>query len=127
MKAQPLCETRGGYRSCPPAEATHVMLNTPGPIPTRVIPVRITTPPAGGPQWAWNGDTENPTLSPSLLSNTEIDGKKVVCHSFVANGKIRFLGDCTHELAEQTLPLLDVDWDDPTEASKDDGASTRTP
>lgn len=27
------------------------------------------------------------------------------CHSFVANGNIQFLGDCTHELAGQTVRL----------------------
>ena len=29
-----------------------------------------------------------------------------VCHSFVTDGKIQFLGDCTHELAGQTVELI---------------------
>jgi hypothetical protein len=27
------------------------------------------------------------------------------CHSFVVDGQIQFLGDCTHKLAGQTVPL----------------------
>lgn len=30
-----------------------------------------------------------------------------VCHSHVKDGKIQFLGDCTHELAGQTVDLPD--------------------
>lgn len=28
-----------------------------------------------------------------------------VCHSYVRDGQIQFLGDCTHKLAGQTVPL----------------------
>ena len=28
-----------------------------------------------------------------------------VCHSFVTDGRIRFLGDCTHALKGQTVPI----------------------
>ncbi|WP_241754456.1 hypothetical protein [Cupriavidus basilensis] len=30
-----------------------------------------------------------------------------VCHSFVTDGRIQFLGDCTHALAGQTVPLAE--------------------
>jgi hypothetical protein len=30
------------------------------------------------------------------------------CHSFVRNGRIEFLGDCTHALASQTVDLPDL-------------------
>ena len=33
-----------------------------------------------------------------------------VCHSFVTNGRIQYLGDCTHKLAGQTVDL--PDWED---------------
>ncbi|MHC8396108.1 hypothetical protein ACYZT8_21075 [Pseudomonas sp. LB3P93] len=33
-----------------------------------------------------------------------------VCHSFVIDGCIQFLGDCTHELASQTVDL--PEWSD---------------
>ncbi|QDG61233.1 DUF6527 family protein [Pseudarthrobacter sp. NIBRBAC000502771] len=33
------------------------------------------------------------------------------CHSFVTNGHIQFLGDSTHQLAGQTVPLPPLpDW-----------------
>lgn len=35
-----------------------------------------------------------------------------VCHSFVRDGQIEFLGDCTHSLAGQTVPLPSVDFDE---------------
>lgn len=31
-----------------------------------------------------------------------------VCHSFVTDGKIQYLGDCTHALAGQTVELPEV-------------------
>ena len=58
----------------------------------------------------FNGDVLAPTLSPSLLqSRTEgEDHVPYVCHSFVVDGRIQFLGDCTHPLANQTVELLDA-------------------
>ena len=32
-----------------------------------------------------------------------------ICHSFVTDGRIQFLGDCTHKLAGQTVDL--PDWE----------------
>ncbi len=115
MKAQPMLRRGSGYEPCEPAEATHVMLNVPGPIPTRIIPVQIKGTRKGTGNWTWNGDTEKPTLKPSILSN---QGPELVCHSFVNDGKIQFLGDCTHEFAGQTLDLLEVDWFDPDAAKQ---------
>ena len=78
------------------------------------------------PSWEFNGDLENPTFRPSALisfchwvpsaedpefrakiksgeiTQTEV---KDVCHSFVTNGQIQFLDDCTHALRGQTVPL----------------------
>jgi hypothetical protein len=84
----------------------------------------------GRPKWEWNGDEERPTLSPSVLIrsghyadpntescwctyNKEHPEKKRsfqcgVCHSFVREGQIQFLSDCTHGLAGQTVPLPEV-------------------
>lgn len=64
--------------------------------------------------WGWNGDTERPVLTPSVLvTHTNTDGHHV-CHSFVGcngaqPGEIIYLSDCTHHLAGQVRPLLD--WD----------------
>ncbi len=80
--------------------------------------------------WSWNGDVHKPTFSPSILVRTghymqgETPGncycdfaqrhpeaaigckwKCSRCHSFVTDGQIQFLGDCTHKLAGRTVPL----------------------
>ena len=55
MKAQPLklCPDVIGYQPCEPAEATHLMLNMPGPIPVRILPVMIGGTRAGTPNWTF--------------------------------------------------------------------------
>ena len=106
MKAQPLKLGEGSYIHCEADEATHIMLCLPGPIPTRIIPVMIKGSRKDTGNWTWNGDTELPTLKPSVRST---DGHNV-CHTFITDGKVIFLGDCTHELANQTLDLLEVDY-----------------
>lgn len=78
--------------------------------------------------WTWNGDTERPTFSPSVLVRGSVltaeglamvdrhepppDGqypsRDTVCHSFVRDGQIQYLTDCTHALAGQTVPLEDL-------------------
>jgi len=87
----------------------------------------------GHPGWTFNGDFERPTLSPSVLVRTghycntppvpgdcacdfqerypEEDPWEwpcAVCHSFVRDGQIQFLGDCTHALAGQTVDLPEL-------------------
>jgi hypothetical protein len=88
---------------------------------------QITTSPGG---WGWNGSLDKPTFTPSVLvtsghyaqgSRSQATGechcnfeartgqttnfKCGVCHSFVTDGRIQFLGDCTHALANQTVDL----------------------
>lgn len=88
-----------------------------------------------GPRWGWNGDAERPTFTPSVLVRgvaspsgaewmTEAEEAEydalfatggrdavfasrfgTVCHSFVIDGRIQFLGDCTHAFAGQTVEL----------------------
>lgn len=78
-----------------------------------------------GPRWGWNGDADKPTFTPSILvrsgqweppvtpENLEDwhrnpwpqTKREHVCHSFVTDGRIQFLGDCTHALAGQTVDL----------------------
>jgi hypothetical protein len=64
-----------------------------------------------GPGWGWNGDAERPTFTPSVLvtypgSDAGRDGAPpAVCHSFVVDGAMQFLGDCTHRLAGQTVAI----------------------
>lgn len=39
----------------------------------------------------------------------KFDSVDTVCHSFVRDGRIEFLGDCTHELAGKSVALEPVD------------------
>lgn len=85
------------------------------------------------PNWTFNYNMERPTFTPSYLTEYYkwperdpatgdwkrgpdgqyllgpdgklLGGKAMVCHSFVIDGRIQFLPDCTHELAGQTVPL----------------------
>lgn len=59
----------------------------------------------GYPQWSFNGDVDNPTFNPSLLNR---DNQGHVCHLFVRNGKIEYLGDCTHSLAGKVIDMEDM-------------------
>jgi Family of unknown function (DUF6527) len=90
-----------------------------------------------GPRWGWNGDAEKPTFTPSVLvrgvelPDNEAEYAEYVeiyktggseaamnsrfgtrCHSFITDGRIQFLNDCTHELAGQTVEL--PDWPKPS-------------
>lgn len=82
-----------------------------------------------GPRWTYNGNEDKPTFSPSVLVTCEKfippvtsenyeewkrapwEQTKVpsICHSFVQDGNIQFLSDCTHGLAGQTVPLPDFE------------------
>jgi hypothetical protein len=61
-------------------------------------------------RWTWNDDTERPTFSPSVLVTYEFGSDRApkLCHSFVRDGRIQYLTDCTHALAGQTVPLEDL-------------------
>ena len=67
----------------------------------------------GVPKWTWNGSVVNPTFSPSILVQGDfgVDRKLLTCHSFVRDGRIEFLNDCTHSLAGKTVPMQKLsDW-----------------
>lgn len=61
--------------------------------------------------WGWNGDGDKPTFTPSIFVNAPhlraATSNSPSCHSFVTDGRIQFLGDCTHALAGQTVDLPD--------------------
>jgi hypothetical protein len=75
------------------------------------------------PAWSFNGDRERPTFAPSMLvrgtvpltddevarvfAGEKIEPKPLVCHSYVRDGQIQFLSDCTHEMAGKTVDLPD--------------------
>lgn len=69
-----------------------------------------------GASWKFDGNLQAPTFSPSInyKVNTPDMGdyyqpnvKSTTCHHFVRAGNIQFLGDCTHEMRGQTVPLPD--------------------
>lgn len=90
--------------------------------------VRI-VPDGNKPCWGFNGNYERSTFTPSVLVTSghhvpgygrgpgpycqfgcddPEDGNPgccSICHSFVRDGQIQFLGDCTHHLANQTVAL----------------------
>jgi hypothetical protein len=113
MKAKPLKAVAGGrgYEPCDAADATHIQLHFPGPFPNRILPVMQKGTRAGTGNWTWNGDTERPTLKPSILTHAEFGEAREtkVCHSYVNDGRIQFLSDCTHEYRDQTVDLLEVE------------------
>lgn len=104
----------GYYFWCPGCNESHMVKTSPG-------------------GWGFNGDGDRPTFSPSVLVTYEhrsdesqeraaafrrehgrpmtLDelpyDRKDVCHSFVTDGRIQFLSDCTHALAGQTVDLPD--------------------
>lgn len=82
--------------------------------------------------WGFNGNGDRPTFTPSIfVRGVRIEGGSeeieriidsyklpeereamladrrinTVCHSFVTDGRIQFLGDCTHALAGQTVEM----------------------
>jgi hypothetical protein len=62
------------------------------------------------PVWTFNGSLDKPTVSPSILVTSTWKGIPTVCHSFIKDGMIQFLGDCTHKLAGKTVQI--PDWED---------------
>jgi hypothetical protein len=63
--------------------------------------------------WGFNGDYDKPTFSPSIkVEMWNHPDKSDICHSFVRNGKIQYLSDCTHDLAGQTVDMVDPDFDE---------------
>lgn len=72
-------------------------------------------------KWGFNNNLEKPTFTPSLHIRTgkyadpnyidpvDWPNASKVCHSFITDGKIQYLGDCTHEYVNKTIELPDID------------------
>ena len=117
MKAQPLCLVDGNFRRCDPKDATHICILIPvtfPPLQRRIIPVQISGKREGTQNWTWNGDTESPTLRPSIKKNWQCGdgegnpGPDILCHTWITDGYAHFLEDSTHSCAGHTLPLLNI-------------------
>lgn len=80
--------------------------------------------------WQWNGSETAPTFTPSVLvrsghygeqykvgdscwctynaarpAEDKVSFKCYLCHSYVTDGKIQYLNDCSHDLKGQTIEL----------------------
>lgn len=125
MKAVPTKILPGiGYTSCEIEEATHVTLNIPGPTGKLTLPVITKGTRADTGCWTWDGNTDAPTLRPSvltrgthrltndehatLMAGGKIEPREFTCHSWINDGQAQFLSDCSHELANQTVSLLEI-------------------
>lgn len=105
MKRVEVDEQGNVYFDCPGCGLGHSLPTGPGP----------------GARWGFNGSEERPTLTPSILARGvdrltdaevaiierggKVEPRPLVCHSFVTEGRIEFLGDCTHALKGQTVDL----------------------
>lgn len=67
-----------------------------------MLPIKPTS--VEGPSWDWDGNLDQPTLSPSILTRYGT----LVCHSFLKQGIFEFLGDCTHQYANMKIPIPDL-------------------
>ena len=73
----------------------------------------------GKPNWVWNNEPKKPTLSPSVvvrftkpareLGLGKNSGTQEKCHSYIQDGRILYLADCTHELAGKRMDMIPVD------------------
>lgn len=88
---------------------------------------------AVGKSWQFNGDYDKPTFQPSVLvtgrrftpsgqadydawyasgcpprSEGQFDSAPTVCHSWITDGQIEFLADCTHAFAGKKVSLPDL-------------------
>lgn len=69
----------------------------------------VNTNPEFGIVWQFNRDLAKPTVSPSIFVNASGTNSTVPkCHSFIKEGKIQFLNDCTHDLAGKTIDLTEI-------------------
>lgn len=103
---------------CPACNSAHMLL-------AQINEAKLAVPDAGDPDWtppqeyyearngawSWNGDQDRPSFQPSILvtypgADAGANGAPpAVCHSFVTDGRIQFLGDCTHSMAGLTVDL----------------------
>lgn len=110
MKAKPLkieLDNEGykDYVECSADEATHLTIKFPSPAGLITLPVMTKGIRAGTGCWTWNGDTNKPTIRPSILT-TNHSGLR--CHSWVNDGQAQFLSDCSHALVNKTVEMLEV-------------------
>jgi hypothetical protein len=89
MKAMPFTDDSGWLIFCPACQVGHKFSKG---------------------TWTFNGDCARPTFRASMLVRGHLGKDRYgVCHSFVTDGMIEFLGDSTHDLRGQTVELPDLE------------------
>ena len=81
--------------------------------------IAIDAPFSNCARWGWNANLDAPTFTPSILVTYPANPNATDefaewrterrCHSFVTDGRIQFLADCTHQLAGQTVDIPDYE------------------
>ena len=98
------------------AEGGILMFWCPGCDSAHGLRVRVPANENGPASWEFNGNYDRPTFRPSILVTMPDPNRPgvnlEVCHSYVTDGRIQFLGDCSHQYAGATLDLPDWPWDD---------------
>lgn len=77
--------------------------------------IKVNSPNTPGANWGYNGNPDSPTFTPSvhvkgvqhmteeeyvvLMAGGYVEPRPLSCHSFVTDGRIQYLRDCTHHLA----------------------------
>lgn len=96
---------QGGGRNlwlwCPGCEGIHLV----------TVPDDSGGIPKAGPVWTWDGNIDRPTIGPSIKVEGIVTGTTrvaTVCHSYVEEGKWRYLDDSTHPLAGQTVSMVPI-------------------
>ena len=59
------------------------------------------------PRWDFNLNFDRPTLTPSV--KVTAPPLNFCCHSFITDGKIQYLSDCTHKYAGKTVDLAEIE------------------
>jgi hypothetical protein len=60
---------------------------------------------AGATHWVMDGTPDHPTFWPSIKVTRPTMLADEICHSFITEGMITFLDDCTHALKGQKIPM----------------------
>lgn len=106
MKAKPYRKSQASigvgatYTPVLVEEVTHVMIRFPAPVGTMILGCTLhgnrdaLTVERGEPVWTWNGDTEKPTLKPSILTEQPPAWR---FHCWLNDGESQVLSDCYGE------------------------------
>ena len=63
-----------------------------------------------GDHWAFDGNYDKPTFSPSMGVNLQKqEPRHPICHSYVIDGRWHFLDDCSHDKAKQVIDMIPPD------------------